>query len=48
MDAQRTALMIRRLHPFPVRNDRVEISLDGKPVASKDFSVKKPAIGASR
>ena len=41
MGAQTTAFMISKPDGFPVGDYKVEISLDGKPVASKDFSVKK-------
>lgn len=36
-----TAFMISKPDGFPVGDYKVEVSLDGKPVASKDFSVKK-------
>ncbi|MEO6800127.1 MAG: hypothetical protein ABI178_09335 [Rhodanobacter sp.] len=39
--AQTTAFMISKPDGFPAGNYKVEISLDGKPVANKDFSVKK-------
>ncbi|EIL93735.1 MULTISPECIES: hypothetical protein [Rhodanobacter] len=35
-----TVFMISKPSGFPAGNYKVEISLDGKPVASKDFSVK--------
>lgn len=35
-----TAFMISKPSGFPAGDYKVEISLDGKPVASKDFSVK--------
>ena len=35
-----TAFMIRKPSGFPEGNYRVEFSLDGQPVASKDFSVR--------
>ena len=41
MGAQTTAFMISKPDGFPAGNYKVEISLDGQPVASKDFSVKK-------
>ena len=41
MGAQTTAFMISKPDGFPAGDYKVEISLDGKPVASKDFSVKK-------
>jgi hypothetical protein len=41
LGAQTTAFMISKPDGFPVGDYKVEISLDGKPVASKDFSVKK-------
>lgn len=41
MGAQTTAFMISKPDGFPVGNYKVDISLDGQPVASKDFSVKK-------
>lgn len=41
MGPQTTAFMISKPGGFPVGDYKVEISLDGKPVASKDFSVKK-------
>lgn len=41
MGTQTTAFMISTLDGFPAGNHKVEISLDGKPVASKDFMVKK-------
>lgn len=41
MGAQTTAFMISKPDGFPAGDYTVEISLDGKPVASKDFSVKK-------
>jgi hypothetical protein len=40
MGAQTTAFMISKPDGFPTGNYKVEISLDGQPVASKDFSVK--------
>lgn len=40
MGAQTTAFMISKPDGFPTGNYKVEISLDGKPVAGKDFSVK--------
>jgi len=41
MGPQTTAFMISKPGGFPAGDYKVEISLDGKPVASKDFSVKK-------
>lgn len=41
MGPQTTAFMISKPDGFPVGDYKVEISLDGKSVASKDFSVKK-------
>lgn len=41
MGPQTTAFMISQPEGFPEGNYKVEISLDGHPVASKDFSVKK-------
>ncbi len=41
MGSQTTAFMISKPDGFPVGDYKVDISLDGKPVASKDFSVKK-------
>ena len=41
MGAESTAFMISKPAGFPEGNYKVEISLDGKPVASKDFAVKK-------
>lgn len=41
MGTQTTAFMISKPDGFPAGDYKVEISLDGKPVASKDFSVKK-------
>ncbi len=41
MGAQSTAFMISQPDGFPAGDYQVEVSLDGKTVASKDFSVKK-------
>lgn len=41
MGPQTTVFMISKPDGFPVGDYKVEISLDGKSVASKDFSVKK-------
>lgn len=41
MGPQTTAFMISNPAGFSVGDYKVEISLDGQPVASKDFSVKK-------
>ena len=41
MGAQTTSFMISKPDGFPAGNYKVEISLDGKSVASKGFSVKK-------
>lgn len=41
MGPQTTTFMISKPEGFPAGDYKVEISLDGKPVASKDFSVKK-------
>ncbi len=41
MGPQTTAFMISKPDGFPAGDYKVEISLDGQPVASKDFSVKK-------
>jgi hypothetical protein len=40
MGPQTTAFMISKPDGFPAGNYKVEISLDGKQVASKDFTVK--------
>ena len=39
--ARTTTFMISKPDGFPAGDDKVEISLDGKPVASRNFSVKK-------
>ncbi|MEO8808767.1 MAG: hypothetical protein ABI386_00790 [Rhodanobacter sp.] len=39
--SENTDFMISKPGGFPTGNYKVEISLDGKPVASKDFSVRK-------
>ncbi|MEO6926736.1 MAG: hypothetical protein ABI129_08695 [Rhodanobacter sp.] len=41
MGAESTAFMISKPSGFPAGDYKIQISLDGKPVASKDFSVKK-------
>ncbi len=41
MGPQTTTFMISKPGGLPAGNYKVEISLDGQPVASKDFSVKK-------
>jgi ABC-type glycerol-3-phosphate transport system substrate-binding protein len=41
MGPQTTAFMISKPDGFPAGDYKVEISLNGSPVASKDFSVKK-------
>ena len=38
--AATTAFMISKPSGFPAGNYKVDISLNGNPVASKDFSVK--------
>lgn len=40
MGAETTAFMISKPDGFPAGNYKVEITLDGHPAASKDFSVK--------
>ncbi|TAM06211.1 MAG: hypothetical protein EPN71_01150, partial [Rhodanobacter sp.] len=40
MGPQTTAFMISKSDGFPAGDYKVEISLNGQPVASKDFSVK--------